>query len=184
MVTAPCFIYLLLFILVVSFIVQTSADAWEKCSVIAFWLMDLPYHMSLGKQFSQSKSAYHYFNTPFDFALWSPRKWSQHILQVLLRSSIKWIFFYVREIYLRCLQYPIKTFSGIFQTIYSFVSLVLPSEFHGCENFSIDTETLTLDVVITARRSYGNFGKKVRNLKLNSSKAAVTTAFVPKIYLH
>ena len=73
-----------------------------------------------------------------------------------------------------------KTFSGIFQTIYSFVSLVLPSEFHGCENFSIDTETLTLDVVITARRSYGNFGKKVRNLKLNSSKAVVTTAFVPK----
>ena len=90
-------------------------------------------------------------------------------------------FFYVREIYLRCLQYPIKTFSGIFQTIYSFVSLVLPSEFHGCENFSIDTETLTLDVVITARRSYGNFGKKIRNLKLNSSKAVVTTAFVPKI---
>ena len=74
-----------------------------------------------------------------------------------------------------------QTFSRIFQTTYSFVSLVLPSEFHGCENFSIDTETLTLDVVITARRSYGNFGKKVRNLKLNSSKAGVTTAFVPKI---
>ena len=72
-------------------------------------------------------------------------------------------FTYVREIYFRCLQYPIKNFRGIFQTTYSFVSLVLPSEFHGCENFSIDTETLTLDVVITARRSYGNFGKKVRD---------------------